>query len=252
MNFQQRSYQLEILDGDNIPNQDLYQTLKELRCINTWLGGHRAVILGLEEFQKKYINLFRVTRNIPIKNNLNIYEIGSGGGDNLYAIYRWAKKQHIPLNLGGIDIKETCLKFAQETYQNLDISWHTSDYRKWDFQDKRPDITFNSLFCHHFTDEQLVEMLKWMKTNSKLGFFICDLHRHSLAYYSIKLLTQWISKNYLIKNDAPLSVRRGFKKKELEILLNKAGIESYKIKWQWAFRYVVIVFNDDKILNQST
>ena len=80
-----------------------------------------------------------------------------------------------------------------------------------------------------------------MSGNSVLGFFINDLHRHPFAYYSIRILTSLFSKSYLVKNDAPLSVLRGFKKKELSALLDKAGISNYTIQWKWAFRWLVIV-----------
>ena len=55
------------------------------------------------------------------------------------------------------------------------------------------------------------------------------------------ILTRLFSRSYLVKHDAPLSVLRGFKKKELEELLNKAGILNYTIHWKWAFRWLVIV-----------
>jgi hypothetical protein len=84
-------------------------------------------------------------------------------------------------------------------------------------------------------------MFRWMHENSRSGFFINDLHRHPLAYHSIRLLTCFFSKSYLVKHDAPLSVLRGFKKKEMEELLNSAGIQHYKIQWKWAFRWLVIV-----------
>jgi hypothetical protein len=61
------------------------------------------------------------------------------------------------------------------------------------------------------------------------------------AYHSIRILTSLFSKSYLVKNDAPLSVLRGFKKRELTTLLDKAGISKYTIKWRWAFRWLVIV-----------
>lgn len=35
-----RSYQKELLDGDNIPFDDIKQNMKELNIINTLLGGH--------------------------------------------------------------------------------------------------------------------------------------------------------------------------------------------------------------------
>jgi hypothetical protein len=110
--------------------------------------------------------------------------------------------------------------------------------------DKKPDILFSSLFCHHFSDAELIEMLHWMKIHSTIGFFINDLQRQPLAYHSIRLLTRLFSRSYLVKNDAPLSVLRAFNKNEWEKLLAKAQINPYKIKWKWAFRYLIISKND--------
>ena len=120
------------------------------------------------------------------------------------------------------------------------VRFLVSDYKKVHFESK-PDIIFCSLFCHHFKEDELVEMFRWMSGNSFLGFFVNDLHRHVFAYYSIRMLTSLFSKSYLVKNDAPLSVLRGFKKKELSALLDKAGISNYTIRWKWAFRWLVIV-----------
>jgi hypothetical protein len=53
-------------------------------------------------------------------------------------------------------------------------------------------------------------------------------------------LTALFSKSYLVKNDAPLSVKRGFKKSELISLLKKAGFTDYSVKWSWAFRYKIV------------
>jgi D-alanyl-D-alanine dipeptidase len=44
----------------------------------------------------------------------------------------------------------------------------------------------------------------------------------------------------LVKNDAPLSVKRGFRKSELVSLLEKAGFKNYSVKWSWAFRYRIV------------
>ena len=107
------------------------------------------------------------------------------------------------------------------------------------FGNNKPDIIFASLFCHHFTDEELIKMMAWMKANSTLGFFINDLHRHPVAYHFIKLTSRLFSSSYLVKNDAPLSVLRGFKKQDWQNILQKAGIRNYTIEWKWAFRYLV-------------
>ena len=59
-----------------------------------------------------------------------------------------------------------------------------------------------------------------------------------------KLLTKLFSNSYLVKNDAPLSVARGFIKKEWQKVFKIAGIKQFKIQWQWAFRYLIISSNE--------
>jgi 2-polyprenyl-3-methyl-5-hydroxy-6-metoxy-1,4-benzoquinol methylase len=237
MNFKKRSYKLELLDEDNIPQNALFQNLLELNFINNWLGGHDVVLAGIKQFFK--IKGYQFPNNQST--NYLITEIGSGGGDNLRAIATWAKKKNINAKLLGIDLKKDCVDFAEKHNNNPQISFQTSDYQLVTFPDGKPDIIFNSLFCHHFREDDLVKMLRWMHENSTKGFVIADLHRHPLAYYSIKFLTKLFSKSYLVKNDAPLSVLRGFTRQEWQILLEKAEINNYKIQWKWAFRHLISV-----------
>jgi len=166
------------------------------------------------------------------------------GGDNLFAIYKFCQKKNIPVNFIGIDMNMECITFAQQQYPQLPCQWICSDYAVVKFGDHQPDIIFSSLFCHHFTNEQLVQILRWLKQNSRKGFFINDLQRHWLAYYLIKYITKFFSKSYLVKNDAPLSVRRGFKRDEIKSLLSKCGISNFNIQWKWAFRWLVTIKNE--------
>jgi len=124
----------------------------------------------------------------------------------------------------------------------------TADYRDVEF-DMLPDIIFSSLFCHHFKEEELVKQMQWMQRNSRIGFFINDLHRHLAAYYSIKWLTAAFSKSYLVKNDAPLSVLRGFTRSEWKEILAKAEISDYSIYWRWAFRWLIIINKNQELTN---
>ncbi len=226
MKGQQRSYQKELLDEDKIPFADIKQNMRELNIINTLLGGHRITLKGLQTL-------------LSGQKQIHVCEIGCGGGDNLLAIEKWCKNKHVDVTFTGIDIKEECIQFAKtKTALQERTTWIVSDYRKVVFTEK-PHIIFSSLFCHHFTNEDLITQLQWMKDNSTIGFFINDLQRHPMAYYSIKLLTQLFSKSYLVKNDAPLSVQRGFVKKEWQQLFAKANIAPCRIQWQWAFRYLI-------------
>ena len=227
INLHSRSYTKELMDGDNIPFPDMARTLKELNIINTRLGGHAITIEGVRNF-------------IDTTDTLTICEIGCGGGDNLFAIYKYCQRHKINARFIGIDLNAECIAFARQEYPQLPCEWICSDYAMVDLSSNRPDIIFSSLFCHHFTDEQLTTMLKWLHRNSTRGFFINDLQRHWLAYYLIKYITKFFSRSYLVKNDACLSVARGFKKKDWRQLFAHAELSNYQINWRWAFRWLVL------------
>jgi 2-polyprenyl-3-methyl-5-hydroxy-6-metoxy-1,4-benzoquinol methylase len=227
MNFKQRSYQKELLDGDDIPFPAIAQTMRELNTINTLLGGHAITLNGFKQLVKD-------------KKEITVCEMGCGGGDNLLTIVKYCQENKIKIHCIGIDYNKECIAFAkQNVYLKENTEFICSDYAKVNFE-TNPDIIFSSLFCHHFTDEELVLQLKWMKAHAKLGFFINDLQRHWLAFNLIHILTQLFSKSYLVKNDASLSVARGFKKSEWQLLFSKAEIDHFHISWKWAFRYLIV------------
>ncbi len=227
MNFLQRSYQKELLDQENIPFADIKQNMEELDFINKWLGGHKITADAFEQLSEG-------------KKKISVCEIGCGGGDNLAAIFERCKKKNIDVSITGIDIKKECIDYAKSRKDlPSGVNWLTNDYKEVFFEEK-PDIIFSSLFCHHFTNKELVFQINWMKQNTGVGFFINDLHRNFLAFYSIKLLTHLFSASYLVKNDAPLSVARGFSGSELKKLCFDAKAQQAQIIWKWAFRYVVI------------
>lgn len=235
IDYKKRSLQKELLDQNDIPFEDIAINMKELDFINSHLGGHAITIKGFK-------NLLQNRKAI------SVCEIGCGGGDNLNAIHQYCQKNKINTVFTGIDINKDCIAYAKENCKINKVNFIVSDYKNVDFKDTKPGIIFSSLFCHHFTDDELVGMLWWMKNNSSVGFFINDLHRQPLAYHFIKLATKLFSKSSLVKNDAPLSVLRGFKKKEWESIFERAGIENYSIKWKWAFRYLVTNFKCEGLI----
>jgi 2-polyprenyl-3-methyl-5-hydroxy-6-metoxy-1,4-benzoquinol methylase len=228
--FSRRSYQQEMLDLPINDKLELRRNLKEISTINKLLGGDQVTIKGLKKLltdkNRKY----------------TIIDIGCGDGGLLRRIWKWTNKIGYEVEILGIDIEEETIRLAKEINKNVvGLNFQRISYEEY-FKnlDLKPDIIVSTLFCHHLDDDQLKEFLDMTAKNAKVGFIINDLHRHFLAYYSIKWLTALFSRSKFTKNDAPLSVERGFKKTELKSYLN--GIYSHKIdiSWQWAFRYLIV------------
>lgn len=229
VNLRQRSYQKELLDNDAIPFEDIRLNMREINTINKWLGGHKITLDGFKKL-------------LADKKSIHVCEIGCGDGNNLFAIANWCRENDVVFKCTGIDIKKECIDAADIKYQNLNAEWITGDYKQIQFNIK-PDIIFSSLFCHHFTNEELIKQLQWMQQNSNIGFFINDLQRNWFAYHSIRIITKIFSYSYLVKNDAPLSVARGFHKNEWLHVFKRTHLKNLSIEWKWAFRYLITYSN---------
>ncbi|MEO8760106.1 MAG: class I SAM-dependent methyltransferase, partial [Bacteroidia bacterium] len=145
--------------------------------------------------------------------------------------------------LYGIDIKPVCIEYAKTNSLNKNIQYICDDYRNVFYHIEKVDIIHACLFCHHLTEAELIELFQFTEKNKTI-LIINDLERNLIAYYAIKILTKLFSKSYLVKNDAPLSVARGFKKREWIDMLIKSGVKKYSVKNKWAFRHEVIVYGN--------
>jgi 2-polyprenyl-3-methyl-5-hydroxy-6-metoxy-1,4-benzoquinol methylase len=229
--LKQRSNQAELMDDLSLSGDELRRNLEELEVINTWLGGYKVVLDALGKLLEGYTG--------P---PLHIADIGCGGGDTLRHIAKWARRKNIHLQLTGIDANDFMVQYARQRCGGFpEIRLEQHDVFSEQFQQEPYDIVVCSLFCHHFTDEQLVSMFRQLHRQAGMAVIINDLHRHWLAYHSIKLLTRFFSDSYLVKNDAPLSVWRAFRKEELERLVQEAGIDRYSLRWMWAFRWQLLL-----------
>lgn len=231
--FAKRSHQKELIDDLNYEGEELRQTLRELKTINRLLGGNHVTTDGIEKLLK-HANHKEIT----------IADVGCGGGDMIKVMYDWAKKKQINAQFIGIDANPNTIAMAASNLGVLPgVSFETSDVFQANFQQANVDIVTCTLFTHHFTDEELIRMFRSFREKARTGIVINDLHRHPLAFYSIKILTRFFSKSKLVINDAPISVQRGFRKNELEEILRKSGWTNYRITWHWAFRWQVVGFN---------
>lgn len=225
----QRIDEAEIMDDFELPAAELNPVLKGLGNLNAWFGGHKMLINALKHF--------------PVQQGDHISDWGCGGGDGLGAMAEWAKMKNLPLTFTGVDAAAAAIDFARrETASYKNVRYLQANVMDEQLQHKGFDIIISSLFTHHFANNEWVELVKHMFTSARRGVIITDVHRHWMSYYSIKFLARYIIRNPMMVYDGPLSVRRGFRKKELKTLLSQAGITNYRLQWKWAFRWQLIIY----------
>ena len=232
--FRRRSSGSEVMDDLLISGEDLHQALHELEAINYLLGGNYVTLNGISQFLE----------TTGSSKELHIADLGCGSGDMMKLVRRLLEKRKITAKLTGIDANPNVIRFAAaNTPEACRIQYESLNIFSPEFKSRNFDIVIGTLFFHHFSTEQLIAFFSQLKGQVSIGLIINDIHRHWFAYYSIKWLTKFFSRSPMVKHDAPVSVLRAFKKHELLEILHRAGIVHYRIKWCWAFRWQVIVWN---------
>ena len=149
----------------------------------------------------------------------------------------------------GIDISaatitdaEQSLKVWQEKNPHIKVSFRFQEQRQLNFVKNSVDIILATLVCHHLNDEDLIDFLKQAHIAAAKAVIINDLHRHPVSHWLYGLLSPLLFQNRLITHDGLISIRRGFTRAEWQLLLQKAGIQNYQLKWCFPFRWKLILW----------
>ena len=220
--FLKRSYDPEILDDYSIQDERIDTALNELKIINFLLGGNRVSSKGIKLF---YNN----------SNSLTILDVGSGASDILIGI----KKKYNNLKIYSLDMNQRACIYLKKHSNGIKVI--CGDVQKLPFKNSF-DLIHASLFFHHFNEDELIKILTSLLRVSNKGIVINDLRRSIFAWLGIRFLTLMFSKSKEVKNDGPLSVRRGFVKRDWEYILKNVTSSNYEIKRKWAFRWLVVIY----------
>ena len=216
----------------------LEAALEDLRWANRWLGGHASVQQALRPLVKE-----RRERRQPLR----LVDLGAGGGDLAAQLVRWGDSQGVPLEVTALDANPHAVRYARRMldhrlppYLSARVEVREGDALALPFDDDRFDGAVAALFMHHFDAERAVRLLQEMRRVASEGLVVSDLHRHPAAYFGVKALAALRPDvSDMFAHDAPLSVRRGYRREELRALAERAGLVGAQLRWRWAFRWVL-------------
>lgn len=109
------------------------------------------------------------------------------------------------------------------------------------FRDGSVEVAHCSLLLHHFDEAGAVQIVKELDRVARRLVLIQDLHRHWVPYWFLPV-TKWVlGWHALTVSDGMASVAAGWKKRELEGVLQQAGVaEKTQISWHGpSFRYFI-------------
>ena len=220
----------EMMDDPSVADDQVDRALNELSVINRWLGGFRVSRLGVGH----------LINSLPVDRPVSVLDVGAGGSDLPQALAPLGRR----VDVTSLDLNfHACVRAGGERPPVTAVNGSASSLP---FRDRSFDIAHVSLFLHHCTDAEAQTLLADLSRVARHGIVINDLHRHALAYVGISMLTGIFSRSALVRNDAPVSVLRGFLRGEIDALLPPGLQSSTSVSWHWAFRWCVCIPLTDK------
>ena len=226
--FAVRSNQPELIDGNDYSADELIDSLGDIRRVNRWLGGTRALTRHLfpmiEQLRRRQIRLL---------------DVGTGSADIPAVIVEWGRQRGIEIDFVVLDLNELTTQTARtQTAGYPEIKVVQADAMRLPFADQSFDFVLATLFLHHLTAAQAARVLSDFARVARACFIINDLRRHPVAYYSIRALTQIFTRNRLVRHDAAVSVLRGFTESDLQELAQVADLR-LRISRHFPYRFIV-------------
>ncbi len=219
----------ELLDLGFGSADDAAANLAEMWRINRYLGGFQALTRHL------YPRL--VTSPPPIA----LLDLGTGSADVPVAIARWARKRRLRLRVFALDWAARNLAAAQGRVTGTpEVRLLRADAGRLPLLPESVDFVISSLFLHHFSPEQVVELLRASFALARRGIVMSDLVRGWLPYFAFRLVQPVFARHHLTRHDGALSILRAYLPSELYELAAAAGLPSPEVHTHWPWRMTLV------------
>jgi 2-polyprenyl-3-methyl-5-hydroxy-6-metoxy-1,4-benzoquinol methylase len=221
----------EWLDHGQGSPEAIEQSLADLQRINRWLGGIRSLASHL------YPRL-RAGQGGPVQ----VLDLGAGGCTLALAIAQWASRQSVPLRLLAVDFQHAHLRWARPRLQAWpQVMLVQADASAPPLRERSVDFVISSLFLHHFTAAELIQLLpRWMSL-ARRSLVMTDLVRHPLPYWFMQVAGPIFARSAITRHDAAVSIRRGYRPHELRDIAVAAGFLQARVFRHFPYRMTLVI-----------
>lgn len=182
------------------------ENLRDLVRINRYFGGLRILRRIMAEF-------------VHAGDRFTMLDVGAASGDMGEALLRRFPRA-----------KVTALDRVSGHLANAAAPKLAGDAFALPFAPRSFDFVFSSLFLHHFSDGEIVELFSSFRSVARRAVVAIDLERGPLAYYFLPA-TRWLLRWHALSvHDGPVSVQAAFKGDELLALAQRAGLKHARVR----------------------
>jgi len=222
MFFRERSAQAEYFDQPSLSEAERAEAFRELDGINR-----------LFKFSHPFVSRLPTWLGDKRCEKLEILDVGAGTGLLGKRLSSWARRRGWDWGFTDLDAHPVQLN-PGDTAKTV-----TGSALELPFADGSFDLVVASQMTHHLTDEQVVRHWREAWRVTRDAMFICDLHRNAGLYAMLWLSLRLMRVSRTLREDALISVKRGFLRCEWLEMSARAEIPDAKVGLYYGTRIVL-------------
>jgi ubiquinone/menaquinone biosynthesis C-methylase UbiE len=216
LDLRRRATDPELLD-EGVPDAEALKSLRDLRRVNRWLGGRRALGRALRPF---------------LSPGARLLDVGCGSAD----LPAWLAGRHPrPGLVVGLDRKCLHVRQAPAVVRRV-----VGDVRALPFPPLSFDVVTASLFLHHFDEGEAPEILRRLFALARGALVVNDLHRARVPWLFARAVFPFAFESEVSVSDGLLSIRRAFRPSELRDAFRRAGLPAVRVRRSFPYRLIAV------------
>ena len=176
---------------------------------------------------------------IELGRPLRVLDVATGSGDQVFDLARRAVGAKRPMRFLGLDISPVAVDTANmSAHQVPSVVFAVEDV----LHDPLPvgfDAVLCSLFLHHLSEAQAVELLRRMSLATNHLVSVNDLSRSTVNRLLVTASCQLVSRSPVVHYDGPQSVRAAFTPAEARVLAAEAGLAGAVVQAKFPCRWLM-------------
>ncbi len=204
----------ELMDRRDAAPAELEAALQSLRGLNHYFGSYRLV----RHFLRRWVK---------VGDRLRVADLATGSADIPRRVADHARNVGAEVEIVAVDYQPRTIESARRL--NVDypeIRCECADVLSYGTAGEF-DLVICSLALHHFSNDDAARLLRRCRELSRRFVLVADLRRGILASIGVYLLTIFIFRDRMTRQDGRTSAARAFSFDELQELAGRAGWQNF-------------------------